>query len=125
MVDRSLPSFIFQVGVVFAKLSRPKKRSETLAFSQTAVICQRDGKLHLMFRVGDLRNKSHILEAHVRAQVITKKITPEGEVIPLHQEEIKVSIPKLHLACQLRSAFRELQTFMQEILSTLISSIAR
>ena len=43
------------VGVVFAKLSRPKKRSETLIFSRNAVICLRDGQLYLMFRVGDIR----------------------------------------------------------------------
>ncbi|CAG7720990.1 unnamed protein product, partial [Allacma fusca] len=76
------------VGVVFAKLSRPKKRSETLVFSRHAVVCQRDGQLYLMFRVGDMR-KSHILEAHVRAQIITKRTTVEGEVLPIHQEEIK------------------------------------
>lgn len=63
----------FMVGVVFAKLSRPKKRTQTLLFSRNAVICQRDGILCLMFRVGDMR-KSHIIEAHVRAQLIKKKV---------------------------------------------------
>lgn len=64
----------FMVGVVFAKLSRPKKRTQTLLFSRNAVICQRDGILCLMFRVGDMR-KSHIIEAHVRAQLIKKKVS--------------------------------------------------
>jgi potassium inwardly-rectifying channel subfamily J len=63
----------FMVGIVFAKLSRPKKRTQTLLFSRNAVICQRDGYLCLMFRVGDMR-KSHIVEAHVRAQLIKKKV---------------------------------------------------
>lgn len=63
----------FMVGIVFAKLSRPKKRTQTLLFSRNAVICQRDGQLCLMFRVGDMR-KSHIIEAHVRAQLIKKKV---------------------------------------------------
>ncbi|KAG8317472.1 Inward rectifier potassium channel [Homalodisca vitripennis] len=63
----------FMVGVVFAKLSRPKKRTQTLLFSRHAVICQRDGELCLMFRVGDMR-KSHIIEAHVRAQLIKRKL---------------------------------------------------
>jgi len=58
---------------VFAKLSRPKKRTQTLLFSRHAVIAQRDGQLCLMFRVGDMR-KSHIIEAHVRAQLIRKKV---------------------------------------------------
>jgi hypothetical protein len=63
----------FMVGIVFAKLSRPKKRTQTLLFSRNAVICQRDGHLCLMFRVGDMR-KSHIVEAHVRAQLIKRKV---------------------------------------------------
>jgi potassium inwardly-rectifying channel subfamily J, other len=33
----------FMVGIVFAKLSRPKKRAQTLLFSRNAVICHRDG----------------------------------------------------------------------------------
>ncbi|XP_055377194.1 G protein-activated inward rectifier potassium channel 3-like [Condylostylus longicornis] len=79
----------FMVGIVFAKLSRPKKRAQTLLFSRNAVICHRDGIPCLMFRVGDMR-KSHILEAHVRAQIIRKKITKEGEELPFYQQELKV-----------------------------------
>lgn len=33
----------FMVGIVFAKLSRPKKRAQTLLFSRNAIICHRDG----------------------------------------------------------------------------------
>ncbi|XP_070580079.1 inward rectifier potassium channel 2-like [Ptychodera flava] len=77
------------IGCVFAKISRPKKRAETLVFSNKAVIAVRDDKLCLMFRVGDIR-KSHILEAHVRAVIIRKRITKEGEVIPLHQCDVNV-----------------------------------
>ncbi|XP_075146817.1 inwardly rectifying potassium channel 1 isoform X3 [Haematobia irritans] len=79
----------FMVGIVFAKLSRPKKRAQTLLFSRNAVICHRDGLPCLMFRVGDMR-KSHIIEAHVRAQLIRKKVTKEGEVLPFYQQELKV-----------------------------------
>lgn len=79
----------FMVGVVFAKLSRPKKRTQTLLFSRNAVICLRDGVLCLMFRVGDMR-KSHIIEAHVRAQLIRQKVTKEGEHLPFYQTELKV-----------------------------------
>ncbi|XP_033215316.1 inward rectifier potassium channel 2-like isoform X2 [Belonocnema kinseyi] len=79
----------FMVGIVFAKLSRPKKRTQTLLFSRNAVICQRDGQPCLMFRVGDMR-KSHIIEAHVRAQMIKKKVTREGELLPFFQTELKV-----------------------------------
>ncbi|XP_066587883.1 inward rectifier potassium channel irk-1-like isoform X2 [Prorops nasuta] len=79
----------FMVGIVFAKLSRPKKRTQTLLFSRNAVICQRDGQPCLMFRVGDMR-KSHIIEAHVRAQMIKRKVTQEGELLPFFQTELKV-----------------------------------
>ncbi|CAH1793677.1 unnamed protein product [Owenia fusiformis] len=79
-------------GLVFAKLSRPKKRAETLMFSKNAVICKRNGELSLMFRVGDMR-KSHIVEAHIRVMMITKKLTKEGEIIPLYQEELELDLP--------------------------------
>ncbi len=77
-------------GLIFAKLSRPKKRAETLMFSRNAVICKRDGQLCLLFRVGDMR-KSHIVEAHVRALMIKARQTQEGEVIPLFQHEVGLS----------------------------------
>ncbi|XP_026750007.1 G protein-activated inward rectifier potassium channel 3-like isoform X1 [Galleria mellonella] len=79
----------FMVGIVFAKLSRPKKRAQTLLYSRNAVICLRDGQLCLMFRVGDMR-KSHIVEAHIRAQIIRRKTTREGEILPFYQQELKV-----------------------------------
>ena len=76
-------------GLVFAKLSRPKKRAETLMFSKNAVICKRDGELCLLFRVGDMR-KSHIVEAHLRGLLIRKRVTQEGEVMPLYQHELDI-----------------------------------
>lgn len=66
----------FMVGIVFAKLARPIKRAQTLLFSRNAVICHRDGLPCLMFRVGDMR-KSHIIECHIRAQIIRKKVSVE------------------------------------------------
>nr|XP_012224303.1 PREDICTED: uncharacterized protein LOC105673332 isoform X3 [Linepithema humile] len=79
----------FMVGIVFAKMTRPKQRTQTLLFSRNAVICQRDGELCLMFRVGDMR-KSHIIGANVRAQVIRSKTTKEGEILSQHQQELTV-----------------------------------
>ncbi|OCT71165.1 hypothetical protein XELAEV_18038071mg [Xenopus laevis] len=79
----------FMVGCMFVKISQPKKRAETLMFSNQAVISVRDGKLCLMFRVGDLRN-SHIVEASIRAKLIKSKQTKEGEFIPLNQTDINV-----------------------------------
>ncbi|KAJ8363320.1 hypothetical protein SKAU_G00121510 [Synaphobranchus kaupii] len=79
----------FMIGTIMAKMVRPKKRAQTLLFSHNAVIALRDGKLCLMWRLGNLR-KSHIVEAHVRAQLIRPYVTAEGEYIPLEQTDINV-----------------------------------
>lgn len=83
----------FMIGAIMAKMARPKKRAQTLLFSHNAVVALRDGKLCLMWRVGNLR-KSHIVEAHVRAQLIKPRVTEEGEYIPLDQIDIDVGFDK-------------------------------
>lgn len=72
----------FIIGAVMAKIAKPKKRNETLVFSETAVVALRDGKLCMMWRVGNLR-KSHLVEAHVRAQLL--KVRGIKEEIILHR----------------------------------------
>ncbi|KAE8288868.1 Inward rectifier potassium channel 2 Inward rectifier K(+) channel Kir2.1 [Larimichthys crocea] len=42
----------FIIGAVMAKIAKPKKRNQTLVFSDTAVVALRDGKLCMMWRVG-------------------------------------------------------------------------
>ncbi|KAG7475684.1 inward rectifier potassium channel 2-like [Solea senegalensis] len=79
----------FIIGAVMAKIAKPKKRNETLVFSEKAVVAVRDGKLCMMWRVGNLR-KSHLVEAHVRAQLLKPRVTPEGEFLPLDNEDINV-----------------------------------
>ncbi|KAL4616674.1 inward rectifier potassium channel 2-like [Arapaima gigas] len=79
----------FIIGAVMAKIAKPKKRNETLVFSSTAVVALRDGKLCMMWRVGNLR-KSHLVEAHVRAQLLKPRVTPEGEYLPLDHVDINV-----------------------------------
>ncbi|XP_005150409.1 inward rectifier potassium channel 4 [Melopsittacus undulatus] len=79
----------FMIGTIMAKMARPKKRAQTLLFSHHAVISVRDGKLCLMWRVGNLR-RSHIVEAHVRAQLIKPYMTEEGEYLPLDQRDLNV-----------------------------------
>ncbi|XP_034046945.1 ATP-sensitive inward rectifier potassium channel 12 [Thalassophryne amazonica] len=83
----------FMIGAIMAKMARPKKRAETLLFSHNAVIAMHDGKLCLMFRVANLR-KSHIVEAHVRAQLVKPRYTEEGEYIPLDQIDMNVGYDK-------------------------------
>ncbi|XP_044137474.1 ATP-sensitive inward rectifier potassium channel 14 [Bufo gargarizans] len=79
----------FIIGAIMAKIAKPKKRNETLVFSENAVIALRDGKLCLMWRVANLR-KSHLVEAHVRAQLLQPRVTPEGEYLPLDHTDINV-----------------------------------
>lgn len=79
----------FIIGAVMAKMAKPKKRNETLVFSHYATVAMRDSKLCLMWRVGNLR-KSHLVEAHVRAQLLKSRTTAEGEFIPLDQVDIDV-----------------------------------
>ncbi|XP_056440949.1 inward rectifier potassium channel 2-like [Gadus chalcogrammus] len=79
----------FIIGAVMAKMAKPKKRNETLVFSHYATVAMRDSKLCLMWRVGNLR-KSHLVEAHVRAQLLKSRTTAEGEFIPLDQMDIDV-----------------------------------
>lgn len=79
----------FIIGAVMAKIAKPKKRNETLVFSDTAVVAMRDGKLCMMWRVGNLR-KSHLVEAHVRAQFLKSRVTSEGEFLPLNNDDINV-----------------------------------
>ncbi|XP_036314359.1 inward rectifier potassium channel 4 [Pipistrellus kuhlii] len=83
----------FMIGAIMAKMARPKKRAQTLLFSHHAVVALRDGRLCLMWRVGNLR-KSHIVEAHVRAQLIKPRVTQEGEYLPLDQLDMDVGFDK-------------------------------
>ena len=79
----------FMLGLTFAKLSQPRERMKTVMFSEYAVIAPRDGKMCLMFRVGDIR-KSQIVDASIRMQLFRKWKTAEGREIPFYQEDLKV-----------------------------------
>lgn len=81
----------FLVGIIFAKLTRPKLRTQTIIFSKYAVICRRENHLCLMFRIGDLRRKSRIIEAKIKAQLIQSKQTVEGEYLKYHHSKLSVS----------------------------------
>ena len=78
-------------GIIFAKLSRPENRANTIVFSKNVVVTIRNGQLFLLFRVGNMR-KSFLIEAHVRAQVIHyKRTSKEGETVTYDTEEILVN----------------------------------
>lgn len=75
------------IGCIFAKLARPKKRAATIKFSKHACIAERDGRLCLMFRVGDIR-QSHMYDVKIRAQLVKPRITIEGECIPIESYKL-------------------------------------
>ena len=51
----------------------------------------RDGWLYLVFRVGNLRTKSNIIETHVTAKMVyPRKNAEDGEQLSFDQEELKV-----------------------------------
>ncbi|XP_034463253.1 G protein-activated inward rectifier potassium channel 3-like [Hippoglossus hippoglossus] len=91
MVQSILGSIIdaLMVGCMFMKISRPQQRAQTLIFSKHCVICERDEKLCMLFRIGDLR-QSHMVDAKIRAKLIKSRQTKEGEFIPLEQSEINL-----------------------------------
>ena len=79
----------FLLGLTFAKISRPRERSKTVLFSEHAVITLRDGKMCLIFRVGDVR-KSQLVEAHIRLQLFRRITTAEGHEFPFYQQNLRV-----------------------------------
>ncbi|XP_076332216.1 G protein-activated inward rectifier potassium channel 4-like [Tachypleus tridentatus] len=79
----------FIVGMIFAKFSRPKKRQQTLMFSRNAIICLHDGKLCLMFRVGNMR-KSTVIDPQVSLHLLKRKITAEDEIMPYYHSVLEV-----------------------------------
>lgn len=78
------------LGLIFAKLSRPHRRRNTILFSRHAVIGPRDGKLFLMFRIADLRKKQ-LIESHIRVYLIRRHVTSEGEEIGCFRQPLPVS----------------------------------
>ncbi|XP_047033805.1 G protein-activated inward rectifier potassium channel 4-like [Helicoverpa zea] len=78
----------FMVGILFAKLTRPKGRTQTILYSRQAVITLRDGQLCMIFRVGDMR-KSRIL--NIKASVFVLKLGDDYDE-NYEQTELEVEI---------------------------------
>lgn len=78
------------LGLIFAKLSRPHRRRNTILFSRHAVIGPRDGKIYLMFRIADLRKKQ-LIESHTRVYLIRRHVTSEGEEIGCFRQPLPVT----------------------------------
>ncbi|KAM4547430.1 ATP-sensitive inward rectifier potassium channel 15 [Fundulus diaphanus] len=78
---------IFVTGAFLAKLARPKKRAETIKFSQEAVICRHQGKLCLMIRVANMR-KSLLIQCQLTGKLFQSNVTEEGEQTQIHQSPV-------------------------------------
>ncbi|XP_060942572.1 ATP-sensitive inward rectifier potassium channel 15 [Limanda limanda] len=78
---------IFVTGAFLAKLARPKKRAETIKFSQLAVICQHQGKLCLMVRVANMR-KSLLIQCQLTGKLLHSNVTEEGEKTQVYQTAV-------------------------------------
>lgn len=61
------------VGIVYAKMARPPKRPAELKFSRKAVVCQRDSKLCLLFRVCDI-HEMHAVESKIHAYWFEERV---------------------------------------------------
>ena len=68
----------FLIGLIFAKITRPSSRRQTILFSDSAVLYEQEGERFLEFRVADIR-KSQLVEAHARATLYWYKDSPTAD----------------------------------------------
>ncbi|XP_018565418.1 G protein-activated inward rectifier potassium channel 3-like [Anoplophora glabripennis] len=81
----------FTVGVVIAKLMRPRLTNFTIQFSRNAVVAPRNGELCMMFRAGDLR-MAPLVGASIRAILIHNRKTKEGEKLKFFETDLEVEV---------------------------------
>lgn len=77
-------------GIVIAKLTRARKRTKTLIFSRYALVSEIDGKLCLLFRVGDLQLKN-LNGASVSLLLINDKETKEGVLLRNYLTDLDIT----------------------------------
>lgn len=77
------------VGIIYAKLTRPPRKSYDLKFSRKAVICQRDSKLCLIFRISD-PNGAHQVGSRVQACLIGGVFSTNDDFVDPFQYQLKL-----------------------------------
>ncbi|XP_061566441.1 ATP-sensitive inward rectifier potassium channel 10 [Cololabis saira] len=82
---------IFITGTFLAKVARPKKRGETVKFSQHAVVSNYEGRPCLMIRVANMR-KSLLLGCQVTGKLLQTSLTKEGETVRLDQRNVPFQV---------------------------------
>ncbi|XP_023822036.1 ATP-sensitive inward rectifier potassium channel 10-like [Oryzias latipes] len=82
---------IFITGTFLAKVARPKKRGETVKFSQHAVVSSHEGQPCVMIRVANMR-KSLLLGCQVTGKLLQTSLTKEGETVRLDQRNVPFQV---------------------------------
>ncbi|XP_029616303.1 ATP-sensitive inward rectifier potassium channel 10 [Salmo trutta] len=82
---------IFITGTFLAKVARPKKRGETVKFSQHAVVSNHEGRPCLMIRVANMR-KSLLLGCSVTGKLLQTSQTKEGDTVRLDQRNVPFQV---------------------------------
>uniref|UniRef100_A0A3Q4HIP3 Potassium inwardly rectifying channel subfamily J member 10 n=1 Tax=Neolamprologus brichardi TaxID=32507 RepID=A0A3Q4HIP3_NEOBR len=82
---------IFITGTFLAKVARPKKRGETVKFSQHAVVSAHEGRPCLMIRVANMR-KSLLIGCQVTGKLLQTSLTKEGETVRLDQRNVPFQV---------------------------------
>lgn len=86
----------FIIGAALAKMATARKRAQTIRFSYHAIVGLRDGRLCLMWRVGDFR-PNHMVEGTVRAQLLRYVEDRVGRMI-LEYKDLKLLNDQIVLA---------------------------
>ncbi|XP_077296528.1 uncharacterized protein LOC143918454 [Arctopsyche grandis] len=70
------------VSIVFVKITRPEKHLEGVGFSKNSVVCLRDGKLCLVFRVWDCLRK-HVAGTQIKGWFIKHTVASGPLILPI------------------------------------------
>ncbi|CAH2219149.1 ATP-sensitive inward rectifier potassium channel 15 isoform X1 [Pelobates cultripes] len=82
---------IFITGTFLAKIARPKKRAETIKFSNQAVVTKHNGKVCLVVQVANMR-KSLLIQCQLYGKLLSTYETKEGEKILLKQSNMNFHV---------------------------------
>uniref|UniRef100_A0A3Q2W3A6 Potassium inwardly rectifying channel subfamily J member 10a n=1 Tax=Haplochromis burtoni TaxID=8153 RepID=A0A3Q2W3A6_HAPBU len=82
---------IFDFAFLAFQVARPKKRGETVKFSQHAVVSNHEGRPCLMIRVANMR-KSLLLGCQVTGKLLQTSLTKEGETVRLDQRNVPFQV---------------------------------
>ncbi|KAG9486230.1 ATP-sensitive inward rectifier potassium channel 15 [Eleutherodactylus coqui] len=82
---------IFITGTFLAKIARPKKRAETIKFSNKAVVTKHNGKTCLVVQVANMR-KSLLIQCQLYGKLLHSYETKEGEKILLKQANMSFHV---------------------------------